>query len=223
MKQKYAQLLILLLAGLLVITFNFRSRMTHADLFSWIDQDGIRHFSNVAPSSSAGDVEILEENNKKYNDWSPTAKRHLTFNVIKIYDGDSIKVEGSDLILMVRLVGIDAPESGRKKVQGQPFGKQAKKALTRMIDGRKIRIKSYGTGSYNRLLSEVFTENGTNVNLELIRQGMAEVYRGAPPKGFNRKPYHEAEAAAKSRKAGIWSLGSSYKSPKQWRKENPRK
>ena len=62
--------------------------------------------------------------------------------------------------------------------------------------------------------------NGNNVNIELIKAGLAEVYRGKPPRGFDLKPYSQAEAEAKKAKRGIWSLGVKYISPKGWRKMN---
>ncbi|MBF0204651.1 MAG: thermonuclease family protein [Desulfamplus sp.] len=150
-----------------------------------------------------------------------------TFQVLKIYDGDSIKVEGSNLTLMLRLVGIDAPESGSGKnrksgirVNGQPFSSEAKEALTRIIGKKDIYIKSYGTDRYNRILGEILTSDGTLVNLEMVKLGMAEVYRGSPPKELNIKSYRNAESEAKRASRGIWSLGSNYQSPKEWRKQN---
>ncbi|MBF0202060.1 MAG: thermonuclease family protein [Desulfamplus sp.] len=192
------------------------------ELFFWTDSQGIRHYSNVAPSSSALNVEIHEENSRKYNAYSPTEQGKITFRTVTIYDGDSMKMEGAGLILMVRMVGIDAPESGRKGVPGQPFSRRAKETLIRMIQDRDLRLKSYGTGGYNRVLAEIFTEDGTNVNLEMVRRGMAEVYRGSPPKNFDITPYNRAEDYAKKMGMGLWSLGSARQSPREWRRANPR-
>ena len=60
----------------------------------------------------------------------------------------------------------------------------------------------------------------TNVNLELVRNGYAEVYRGKPAKGFDSDPYWRAEAQAKSDQLNIWSLGDDYVSPRNWRRRN---
>jgi endonuclease YncB( thermonuclease family) len=62
--------------------------------------------------------------------------------------------------------------------------------------------------------------NGKNINLEMVKQGLAEVYRGKPPRGFNPAPYHEAEREARAANRGMWSLGEKYVSPKEWRKMN---
>ena len=37
------------------------------------------------------------------------------FKVIRVIDGDTILAEGHDIEIKVRLVGIDAPETSRKK------------------------------------------------------------------------------------------------------------
>ena len=205
------------------ILYCLTASSAHGEIYFWTDEKGFRHYSNVEHPASEESFEAFRENNAKFNSLASGIQKGLRFDVVKVYDGDSIKIKGSDLVLMVRLAGIDAPESGRKGVEGQPFSRQAREALVRMIGCSRVRIKSYGTGSYNRMLSEVFTENGTNMNLELVRQGMAEVYRGKPPQGFDAVPYHRAQSYAKKKRRGIWSLGSAYKSPKQWRKEHPRK
>lgn len=203
--------------------FYFMVTVVHGDIFIWTDDQGIRHFSNVEPPSSEESFETFLENNAKFNSLGQGVRNGLTFDVIKVYDGDSIKVKGAGLTLKVRLVGIDAPESGRKGLPGQPFSRRAEAALVKMIGGGKIRMKNYGTGSYNRLLSEVFTERGVNVNLELVRRGMAEAYRGKPPSGFDVATYRQVESSARKMRRGIWSLGVKYKSPRQWRREHPRK
>ncbi len=59
---------------------------------------------------------------------------------------------------------------------------------------------------------------GCLVNLLMVQEGLAEVYRGRPPRGFDIKPYQEAETQAKMRIAGIWTLMDEYISPKDWRK-----
>jgi micrococcal nuclease len=57
-----------------------------------------------------------------------------------------------------------------------------------------------------------------NINLEMVKAGLAEVYRGKPPKGFDPAPYRNAEKVAKEAKMGMWSLGDNYISPKEWRR-----
>lgn len=46
----------------------------------------------------------------------------------------------------------------------------------------------------------------------MVRAGLAEVYPGKPPKGFDSTPYLKAEAEARGTKKGMWSLSDIYKS-----------
>ena len=80
-----------------------------------------------------------------------------------------------------------------------------------------VEIKVYGLDRYNRVLGVIFLE-GKNINLEMNKAGLAEVYRGKPPKGFDSKPYIQSEAEAKETQRGMWSLGEKYISSKEWRK-----
>jgi micrococcal nuclease len=78
----------------------------------------------------------------------------------------------------IRLVGIDAPEVSHKKYEpGQPFGQQSTKHLAGLVLSKTVEIKSHGPDRYGRSLGEVFLD-GNNINLELVKAGLAEVYRG---------------------------------------------
>jgi endonuclease YncB( thermonuclease family) len=56
------------------------------------------------------------------------------------------------------------------------------------------------------------------VNLEMVKAGLAEVYRGRHAKGFNPKIYQDAESEAVKEKRGMWVLGDKYISPRDWRR-----
>jgi endonuclease YncB( thermonuclease family) len=67
-------------------------------------------------------------------------------------------------------------------------------------------------------LGEVFIE-GKNVNLEMVKEGLAEVYRGKPAQGQDVGPYWEAEQEARKAGRGMWVLGAKYVSPREWREQ----
>jgi len=140
------------------------------------------------------------------------------YKVTRVTDGDTIIVEGNDSKMTIRLVGIDAPETSKKKNQpGQPFSQKSTKYLASLVLDKSVDIKSYGEDRYGRTLAVVFV-NGTNVNLEMIKAGLAEVYRGTPAKGFDNEPYQKAETGAREAKLNMWSLGDKYISPREWRR-----
>lgn len=142
------------------------------------------------------------------------------FKVTTIYDGDTIMAEGHDVIIYVLLAGVDAPEiASRNHEKDQPFGVEAKWYLEKMILNKSVEIKGYGIGQYpyNHLIGEIFLED-KNINIELIKEGLAEVWHEKPPSGLVIAPYIEAEEEAKRAGRGIWSLGDKYMSPGDWRK-----
>jgi endonuclease YncB( thermonuclease family) len=143
------------------------------------------------------------------------------FKVVRVYDGDTFKAVGHDTEIKVRLVGIDAPETKTgKRESGQPFSQQSKKYLAGMVLNKNVQIKGYGTDQYNRQLAVVFAD-GKNVNLELVKAGLAEVYRGKHPRRLDIQPYEKAESEAKNDMKGIWSLCKAMQiSPKDWRKSS---
>ncbi len=184
----------------------------YADLYIWTDENGIRHVSNISPP---GEGNIIRMDEKKVQ--IPKGQR---FTVIKIFDGDTIKVSGAGLEFKVRLVGIDSPEMGWKSQKGQPFSQKAKKVISQLIFKKEVWLKQYGTGGYNRILAEVFSDS-LNVNLEMLRKGLAEVYQGKLTLALDVAAYKKAQDIARQKNIGIWSLGDKYLSPRKWRKENP--
>lgn len=123
------------------------------------------------------------------------------FKVTRVTDGDTIKVTSNGSKVTVRLVGIDAPETSKKKNQpGQPFSRKSTKYLANLVLNKSVEVKSYGTDRYDRILGVVFVD-GKNVNLEMVKAGLAEVYRGKPAGELDLEPYWQAETAAKN--AGI--------------------
>ena len=148
----------------------------------------------------------------------PTSSPAGQFKVMRVYDGDTMKAEGSDIEIKVRLVGIDAPETSKKKREtGQPYSQQAKKYLTDLILKKTIDIRGYGLDRYNRILGLIYL-NGRNINLEMIKTGLAEVYRGKSPRDLDLALFAQAEQEAKRAKKGMWVQGDKYLSPKEWRK-----
>jgi endonuclease YncB( thermonuclease family) len=143
-----------------------------------------------------------------------------TYKVIRVYDGDTITVMMAGQKQSIRLVGIDTPEKSRKKNEpGQPFSQKATKFLAGLVLGKDVSIKEYGNDRYGRVLGVIYA-GPINVNLEMVRNGYAEVYRGKPAKGFDSDPYWQAEDQAKAEKLNIWSLGDDYMSPREWRRKN---
>jgi micrococcal nuclease len=106
-----------------------------------------------------------------------------------------------------------------KGERGQPYSQQAKKYLAGLILNKTVDIQGYGLDRYNRILGVIYLYGG-NINLDMVRVGLAEVYRGKPSHGFDPTPYMQvqAEIEAQNARRGMWSLGDKYITPKEWRR-----
>ncbi len=199
----------------LVLTGSFR--IAPAEVYFWTDGQGVRHYSNIGHPDDLEPDQFREDLNGRLG-----PGQGQTFTVTKVYDGDTLLVRGAGLQLKIRLAGIDSPETGPKGTLGQPYAEKAKSKLVRLVKGKKVRLKSHGLGGFNRVLAEVF-DGRTNINLAMIRAGLAEVYRGRKPGSLETGAYFRAEKIARKERRGMWAQGERYKSPKDWRRVHPRK
>ncbi len=153
--------------------------------------------------------------------WLPGAWGSDTqsFKVTRVYDGDTVMAVRDGTVIYVMLMGIDAPEiSESSQVPDQPFGREARNYLSSLILDKEVKIVGYGRAPYpdNNILGVIFL-NGKNINLEMVKKGLAEAFDKDLPSNFDISPYLEAEREARKEKAGMWSLGERYISPSQWR------
>jgi micrococcal nuclease len=134
---------------------------------------------------------------------SCTNPRKVEGKVTRVSDGDTlILVTGEGTKLKVRLYGIDAPEIRHERVPGQPYGREAKDALTEMALGRKVTLEIVDIDMHRRMVG-IVRISGADINQEMIRNGLAWAYRrylSAPYASV----YIAAEKEARSRRLGLW-------------------
>jgi len=137
--------------------------------------------------------------------------------VLRVYDGDTILVSGPGKNKVIRLLGIDAPETSKGKGKpGQPYSKKARQHLAGLILNRTASLITYGEDRYHRILAVVYC-NGQDINHAMIQAGLAEVYRGRAPDDFDKAPYLKTEAQARQSRTGMWRQGADYVSPIRWK------
>lgn len=113
--------------------------------------------------------------------------------VVSVHDGDTVRVLVGKEQIKVRLFGIDAPESH------QSFGKVSEKELKGLIWKKDVKVEFKEKDQYGRTVGVIHLGD-QNINLEMVKRGMAWVYRS-----FNKDPnYIEAEEIAKKSKLGLW-------------------
>jgi endonuclease YncB( thermonuclease family) len=142
--------------------------------------------------------------------------------VVKIYDGDTIAIkDDKGKEVRVQVAYIDAPDMDEKTNEKQPIYGEALKALSGMILNKEVIIESFGRDKQGRVEGMIFLEK-MNVNVEMVRRGMAEIYEPVrfKPSAFKQeyvKQLFDAENAAKSEKLGIWGHPD-YISPYKFRR-----
>jgi endonuclease YncB( thermonuclease family) len=142
------------------------------------------------------------------------------YKCTRVADGDTITVISDGHKFRIRLVGIDAPEKSRRKHEpGQPFSQKSTKYIASLVLNKFVDVVSFGEDRYGRTLGVVYIDD-KNINLEMVRAGLAEVYRGKAANNFDKNPYIEAESEARKSGKGMWSIGDKYISPREWRKKN---
>lgn len=138
---------------------------------------------------------------------SAAAAEFFEGRVVKVFDGDTIEVLVGHEQRRVRLSGIDTPE------RGQPWAEQAKRALSRRVFGKSVRVNDVGTDRYGRTVGEVYADN-VCVGCELVREGHAWVYR----KYTDDPVLYELEAQARTARRGLWGLPEAERVPPwEWR------
>jgi endonuclease YncB( thermonuclease family) len=149
----------------------------------------------------------------------PIVSLAAQFKVTKVLSGDAIVARSIRKEIVIRLVGIEAPEISRIKGQpGQPFSREARNYLTDLVMHKMIDIKDYGKDRYRRVLGVIYVK-GKNVNLQMVKVGLAKVFKGHLPKGYNAQPYRIAEYESRKYKRGMWSQGEKDNRSKQRRKK----
>jgi len=123
-------------------------------------------------------------------------------NVASISDGDTFKTTKGERI---RLLGINTPEVAHQASPAQPMGNTASKALSNLIAGTSVRLAfdEQSKDDYSRTLAQVYLSDGTWVNGEMIRTGMAHVYTFTPNLRWAAQLI-QLEKSARKAKLGIW-------------------
>lgn len=121
--------------------------------------------------------------------------------VKSVFDGDTIDVAQYG---RVRLLGIDAPETGRGFETSAPFGREARDRLASLVLHHWVRLEFEGPrlDVYNRHLAYVMREDGIFVNAALVRDGLARVTARTPLARLDE--LKRAEAEAQRLRRGMW-------------------
>ncbi|WP_070697969.1 thermonuclease family protein [Xanthomonas campestris] len=126
--------------------------------------------------------------------FASAARADFAGPVIAILDGDTIDVLIDRQPVRVRLAQIDAPE------KRQAFGTRSRQALSALVFRQSVTVADAGRDRYGRVLGTVYVF-GVNVNAEMVRQGMAWVYR----QYATDRSLFALEDEARAGRRGLWA------------------
>ena len=146
------------------------------------------------------------------DDSKDQSEKEMTGKVKKVIDGDSLIVIDSDNKEQeLQLEGIDAPEAK------QAYGKDATKALDKLVAGKEVKVKWKSRDNFDRILGHVYVGDQF-VNLEMIKIGAAWHF-----KRYNKdEEFAKAEEKAREVKLGLWNENEPV-APWDFRKNNKSK
>lgn len=124
--------------------------------------------------------------------------------VRQVVDGDTLRlVDGRS----VRLIGINAPEIGRKGRTSEPYAEAARRRLQALVKANDDRVGLVpgveGKDKYGRTLAHIYSRNGDNLEAQLLSEGLGYRVAIAPNVRFS-SCQQLAEQVARQAGVGLW-------------------
>lgn len=161
---------------------------------------------STLPQSDSVIVKGIEK--EIFNDEQP--KQQL-YSVVKVIDGDTIAVKINGVNEVLRLIGINTPETVDPREPVECFGQEASNKAKELLNGERVGLENDSAqgerDKYDRLLRYVFLEDGTNFNKLMISEGYAYEYAYSVPCKYQNE-FKQAEQFARENKRGFWADGA---------------
>lgn len=148
------------------------------------------------------------------------APSNYSAKVIRVVDGDTLKVELAGQVESVRLIGIDTPESKANKKARKDAGRSGQdiqtilhlgkaafgftKSMVKPGDVVKIEQDTETRDRYGRILGYVYLKSGKMLNEEIISAGYASVMT-IPPNVRHQDLFLRAHRTAREKRRGLWA------------------
>jgi micrococcal nuclease len=133
------------------------------------------------------------------------AGQTLTATVVRVVDGDTIRVDLGGHTEKVRYIGMDTPEIHHPTRGEEPGGRAATAVNRRLVEGKTVRLELdvRQRDRYGRLLAYVYVGE-MMVNAELVRLGYAQVMT-VPPNVKHASLFVTLQREAREAGRGLWA------------------
>jgi len=122
--------------------------------------------------------------------------------VARVIDGDTVEIDNGEI---VRVIGIDTPETKHPSKPIECYGPEASAYAERTLLGRHVRLEGNQTDRYGRRLAHLWLvepSGETSYGLEALKTGHAVRYRDAWHQ--YESLFIDAEAQARDTQIGLW-------------------
>jgi len=199
-KFKYAKMAAFILGFILFGNFVEKDNSQKAEL---------AQKSVVKNTQSVNQQEVSAEPEKSANKEVEQKENQVKlYNVTKVVDGDTVEVEVEGKREVLRLIGINTPETVDPRKSVECFGKEASAKSKEILEGKKVSLEADPTqgelDKYNRLLRYIFLEDGRNFNKMMIEEGYAYEYTYNIPYKY-QTDFKNAQQQARDNKRGLWA------------------
>jgi micrococcal nuclease len=125
--------------------------------------------------------------------------------VVRVVDGDTIRVVQDGHEEAVRYIGVDTPESVKPGSPVECFGREASAAMKALVEGREVTLVKdvEETDAYGRLLRYVYLGEEL-VGARLVANGYAHAYT-YPPDVRHADLFVALQREARAEDRGLWS------------------
>lgn len=126
-------------------------------------------------------------------------------SVRRVFDGDTIELTNG---MHVRYIDINAPEIAHQDNPGEPFGPEALVFNEKIVLSKPVRIQEdqEAMDQYNRRLACVFLRDGTFVNQEIVRNGLAHILYKASNIAHDTRIVENPAGGHENRKGDVGEL-----------------
>lgn len=124
--------------------------------------------------------------------------------VQRVVDGDTVRLTDGR---SVRMIGINAPETGKKGQTAQPFADAAKRRLQTLVDQSDgqvgVQVGQQATDHYGRTLANLYGRDGANLEAQLLAEGLGYLVAVSPNVALV-DCQQAAEKTARQAGLGLW-------------------
>lgn len=128
------------------------------------------------------------------------------YKVVSVSDGDTFTVATDSGQEIIRLIGVDTPETVKPNSPVECYGKAASDFAKTTLYGQTVRLEAdpinQNRDRYNRLLRYAYLPDGSLLNATIISQGYGFAYLSFP---FTKaEDFRQLQVAAREQNLGVW-------------------